>query len=269
MIDIFHSVVIKLKALKDGKYDFYPAQKIHSLFLGLIKKSDEQMAKQLHDEQKEKSFTVSSFLGKELSKPIEIKMSNNYFIRLTVLDEEVFKTMISSLLEKNTLREDMRIGNIDYKIVEILFDKEQSKWADHISVQELFKRQYESNLIKFRFHTPTLFRAGDQHYKYPIPEKIFTSLFRKFNKYSEQKIDQDIEKRFKEITIYEKKTQSRRITLRDFYLEGFIGDVTFKIPEHDSQLIKVANILADFAFYAGVGYKTTMGLGQVEKIPLE
>lgn len=266
VIDIFYSVVIKFKALKDGIYDFYPAQKIHSLFLRLIKKSDEQMSKQLHDEQKGKSFTVSSFLGKELDKPIRIEKNSSYFIRLTVLDEEVFDTMIASLLEKNTLKESIRVGNVEYKILEIFFDKEQSKWADHTSEQELFNQQYASNLVKLRFYTPTLFKVGDQHCKYPVPEKVFTSLLRKFNKYSKYKIDQQIEEKFKEITVIEKKTQSRRVTLRDFYLEGFIGDVTFKIPEQDEQLIKTANILADFAFYAGVGYKTTMGLGQTQKI---
>jgi CRISPR-associated endoribonuclease Cas6 len=262
-------VVIKLRALKSGTYDFCPVQKIHSFFLGLIRKSNEQMSKQLHDEHKEKSFTVSSFLGKEIDRSIEIQESGYYFIRLTILDEEVFNTMISSLLEKNTLREDVRIGNIDYRILELFFDKEQSKWADCVSDQELFNRRYTSNLIKLRFYTPTLFRSGDLHCKQPIPEKVFTSLFRKFNKYSEEKFDENIEERFKTITIHEKKTQSRRVSFRDFYLEGFIGDVIFKIPDHDDQLIKVANVLADFAFYAGVGYKTTMGLGQVQRIPLE
>jgi len=262
-------VVIKLRALKDGIYDFYPVQKIHSFFLGLIRESDEQMSKQLHDEHKEKSFTVSSFLGKDIGRSIEIQKGGYYFIRLTILDEEVFNAMMSSLLEKNVLRGNVRIGNIDYSITEIFFDNESSKWASHISAEDLLKSSYTSNLIGLRFYTPTLFRSGDLHCKQPIPEKVFTSLFKKFNRYSEEKIDEDIKKRFKNITIHEKKTQSRRVTLRNFYLEGFIGDVTFKVPEQDKQLIRVANTLADFAFYAGVGYKTTMGLGQVQRIPVE
>ncbi|MGJ8455805.1 CRISPR-associated endoribonuclease Cas6 [Pseudothermotoga sp. U03pept] len=267
---VFYSVVVKLKASKDGVYDFYPGQKIHSLFLGLIRKTDETLAKNLHNEQKEKSFTVSSFLGTNYEKPIAIRSQNYYFIRLTILDEEVFNAMIASLLEKNAIKEPMKIGNIYYEIEEVLFDQSKSKWASHTSAEELFSKDYTENLIKLRFHTPTLFKAGDSFCRFPIPQKVFNSLLKKFNRYSEShKIDQAVEPKFNHITIFEKKTQSRRITLRDFYIEGFIGDVTFKVPEDDKELVKIANVLGDFSLYAGVGYKTTMGLGQVERIPLQ
>jgi len=265
---MFYSVVVKLKASKDGVYDFYPGQKIHSLFLGLIRKADETLAKNLHNQQKEKSFTVSSFLGMNYQKPIAIQNQKYYFIRLTILDDQVFNAMITSLLEKNAIREPVRIGNIDYEIEEILFDQSKSKWASHTSDEELFIKDYTENLIKLRFHTPTFFKAGDGFCRFPIPQKVFSSLLRKFNRYSEsKKIDEAVESKLNNITIFEKKTQSRRITLRDFYLEGFIGDVTFKVPEDDKELVKIANVLGDFSFYSGVGYKTTMGLGQVERIP--
>jgi len=269
VIKIFYSIVVKLIALDDGRYDFYPGQKLHSLFLNFVRQADQETAKHLHDEDREKSFTVSSFLGKAIEGPIQIEKSSSYFIRLTTLDDHTFDVLFSGLIMKMTQRENIRIGNIEYKVVEAFFDGEQSNWAGRASEEELLNKQYTSNLIKLRFHTPTVFRTGDQHCRYPIPQKIFTGLLGKFNKYSRYKIDEQIESKFKEITITEKKTQSRRIVLRDFYLEGFIGDVTFKVPEQDKQLIRVANTLADFAFYAGVGYKTTMGLGQVQRIPVE
>ncbi|MCS7175390.1 CRISPR-associated endoribonuclease Cas6 [Pseudothermotoga sp.] len=266
---IFHSVVIKLQALDEGVYDFYPGQKVHSFFLDLISKSDPKMAKLLHDEKKEKPFTVSSFLGLNVDEPIHINKHSFYFIRITMLNDEIFDSMIASLLEKNALRQEMKIGNIPYRIVEIFFDKEHSKWAAHASAQELFLSPLESNLIKLRFHTPTLFRSGDEHNRYPVPEKVFFSLLRKFNKFSEFKIEQQIEKQFKEISILERKTISKRVIFRDFYLEGFVGDVIFKVPENNQELLKITNVLADFAFFAGVGYKTTMGLGQIERLPIE
>ncbi|MEN3008997.1 CRISPR-associated endoribonuclease Cas6 [Pseudothermotoga sp.] len=268
-MSIFHSVVIKLQALDEGVYDFYPGQKVHSFFLNLISKSDPKMAKSLHDEKKEKPFTVSSFLGLNVDEPIHIRKHSFYFIRITMLNDEILDSMIASILEKNALRQELKIGNIPYKMIEIFFDKEYSKWAAHASAQELFLSSSSSNLIKLRFHTPTLFRSGDEHNRYPTPVKVFTSLLRKFNKFSEFKIEQQIEEQFNEISILEKKTTSKRVIFKDFYLEGFIGDVTFKVPDHNQRLLKIVNVLADFAFFAGVGYKTTMGLGQIERLPIE
>lgn len=253
----------------EGVYEFYPGQKIHSLFLDFINRADPLMAKKLHDEKKEKPFTTSSFLGHEVEEPIKIEERSYYFIRFTILEDSVFDALISSLLEKNGLRQELKIGNVPYRIVEIFFDRDHSKWADHASAKELFDRSHDSNLIKFRFHTPTLFKSGDKHDKYPSTAKIFSGLLRKFNRFSELKIDQRIEELFGEISIIEKKTLLKRVNFKDFYLEGFIGDVTFELPDRDPELLKTMNVLADFSFFAGVGYKTTMGLGQIERLPIE
>lgn len=269
VIYIFYSIVIKLQALCEGIYEFYPGQKIHSLFLDLIREADPDTAKRLHDEKREKPFTVSSFLGHEVDEPMKIEENSHYFIRFTVLDDGVFDILISSLLEKGGLRREVKIGNVHYRMIEIFLDRDHSKWAAHASAQELFARPCGSKLIKLRFHTPTLFKSGDVHDRHPSAVKIFTSLLRKFNKFSELKIDQQIEKLFGEISILEKKTTSKRVNLKDFYLEGFVGDVTFELPNLDFELLKIFNTLADFSFFAGVGYKTTMGFGQVERLPVE
>ena len=36
----------------------------------------------------------------------------------------------------------------------------------------------------------------------------------------------------------------------------------------NTALVKQLNMLANFAFYAGVGQKTTMGMGQARRLPL-
>ena len=47
---------------------------------------------------------------------------------------------------------------------------------------------------------------------------------------------------------------------------GCVGDLDFSILGNvDPQTVKQINALADFAFYAGVGRKTPMGMGQVNR----
>ncbi|MEJ5230238.1 MAG: CRISPR-associated endoribonuclease Cas6, partial [Pseudothermotoga sp.] len=181
--------------------------------------------------------------------------------------DAVFETLMDGFLEKNILKEPVKIGNVDFQITEVILDNQLSKWAGHLSVEELIKKDFDSTTVKLRFYTPTLFRSRNEHCRYPIPEKIFSSLLRKFNKYSPQKLDPQIEEKFNKVHIFEKKTKSRRVTMKEFYLEGFIGDVIFQIPQ-DPELLKAVNVLSEFAFFAGVGYKTTMGLGQTRRVPL-
>jgi CRISPR/Cas system CMR-associated protein Cmr1 (group 7 of RAMP superfamily) len=48
---------------------------------------------------------------------------------------------------------------------------------------------------------------------------------------------------------------------------GFVGSCSFRLVElHDRSIIKTLNALADFAFFSGVGAKTTMGCGVVKRI---
>ena len=43
---------------------------------------------------------------------------------------------------------------------------------------------------------------------------------------------------------------------------GAVGVATYTAPRSDSALWYALHLLADFAFYAGVGAGTTMGLGE-------
>ncbi|MCB0227313.1 MAG: CRISPR system precrRNA processing endoribonuclease RAMP protein Cas6, partial [Anaerolineae bacterium] len=48
---------------------------------------------------------------------------------------------------------------------------------------------------------------------------------------------------------------------------GFCGDVEFKIlDDTNPTMTNYLNLLADLAFYTGVGSKTTQGMGQVVRI---
>jgi CRISPR-associated endoribonuclease Cas6 len=48
---------------------------------------------------------------------------------------------------------------------------------------------------------------------------------------------------------------------------GCVGQVTFQILGHvEPQTIQQINALADYALYAGVGRKTTMGMGMTRRL---
>jgi CRISPR-associated endoribonuclease Cas6 len=47
---------------------------------------------------------------------------------------------------------------------------------------------------------------------------------------------------------------------------GFVGRVTYGLMAENEAARCQLNTLADFAFYAGVGMKTAMGMGQCRRV---
>ena len=56
----------------------------------------------------------------------------------------------------------------------------------------------------------------------------------------------------------------RQLDFGNFKENGFVGDCTFEMANSDQ--IRWINLLTDFAFYAGTGYKATMGMGQTRRL---
>jgi CRISPR-associated endoribonuclease Cas6 len=60
---------------------------------------------------------------------------------------------------------------------------------------------------------------------------------------------------------YELRTSSLRY--REYEQVGFTGEAEFEmLGGTRCQALRIVHLLARFSFYAGVGYKTTMGMGQ-------
>ena len=47
---------------------------------------------------------------------------------------------------------------------------------------------------------------------------------------------------------------------------GFVGEVTYRALNTDRYWLSLINVLADYAFFAGVGYGTTQGMGQCRRV---
>jgi CRISPR-associated endoribonuclease Cas6 len=57
--------------------------------------------------------------------------------------------------------------------------------------------------------------------------------------------------------------ETRRVELGNYRTVGFIGRCTFRVPAPIPEVRRLIGLLAEFAFYAGVGWQRPHGLGQV------
>ncbi|MEJ5258512.1 MAG: CRISPR-associated endoribonuclease Cas6 [Fervidobacterium sp.] len=260
---MFYSLLLNVKAENNGIIEYYPGRKIHGWFFSVLKSADERISNVMHSNISDKSFTVSSFLGRNVSRPLEVKQGEVYSIRITLLEDSLFELFSNKVFESTLKDENARFGNVTFKVLNLSVGQ-SNKWAGFTTEEELFNKDNTQTVVKLKFYTPTLFRIGDLHLREPDPEKVYTSLIRKFNKYSKVKLDENLVGKFKDIKILEKDTILKRVNFGEFYLQGFVGTVTFEVPYED-KLVEAVNVLSNFAFYSGVGYKSTMGLGQCKR----
>jgi CRISPR-associated endoribonuclease Cas6 len=113
----------------------------------------------------------------------------------------------------------------------------------------------------------------------PLPDLVFGSLLRNWNQFSpssfvEANLLKEICSHHLEMTHHRITSQLARLVFqrddgqyRTMTFPGFVGSCSFRLVElHDRTVIKTLNALADFAFYAGVGAKTTMGFGVARRV---
>jgi CRISPR-associated endoribonuclease Cas6 len=130
--------------------------------------------------------------------------------------------------------------------------------------------------ITLAFTTPTAFGFGQKEWGkkvwvLPDPSPVFGSLVRSWNNLAPPplQVDRDALMSYVEEHVVVKRLhrlETQMLRFRRSPQVGFVGQVTYGLMAEDEAARCQLNALADFAFYAGVGMKTTMGMGQTRRI---
>ena len=113
----------------------------------------------------------------------------------------------------------------------------------------------------------------------PLPELVFGSLLQNWNRFStvpfeEAALLKDLCAHHMEISHWRGGSEAARLVFRNgkasyqtVTVPGFVGRCSMRlVGSHDPRFIKALNALANLAFYAGVGAKTTMGFGVARRL---
>ena len=122
--------------------------------------------------------------------------------------------------------------------------------------------------LGLRFLSPTSFKKGPGDMPLPMPESVFRRPFQVWNHYShplERLPDSWLE--WCANSVYITKHRIETVDVRvgpGSYVTGFVGEVWYEPYKGTSLQRRMLAALSRLAGYAGVGRKTTMGLGAVE-----
>lgn len=116
-----------------------------------------------------------------------------------------------------------------------------------------------------KFLTPTAFAQNSTHLPLPVPALMFRSWLERWNHFAPIYLGSDelIAYLSNAIMLKHHKIQTRSLQLHKGYVNGFIGDVTLQVFNRaDPLLANVANLLVNYAQFAGTGMKTRLGMGR-------
>lgn len=269
-------VAAVMMRLSGGTADLDPrscGRALHASFLKLLGTLDAPLAERLHSGGGVRSFTVSLVPHSHAGKETGSSFSGDCFLRATSLDHSLSR----SLLETDAWSgKNVHIRSADLLVTGVLATPSESWLSGSHTFGELTNNgiatardERSALLVKLRFLTATSFRLADSRLMMPlpVPRLVFQSLEQKWNAAASNGIWIDWPEFERCVSVARYHTRTEIFDMGRYRQVGFVGDVDYIIDRHVSrETLEAIHILAGFARYAGVGAKTTMGMGLVTSL---
>ena len=263
------AIVLELQPVNDAAIPLSHGVFSYAAALSLLERIEPELPRRLHDSDKSKPITTSPVWGGFRDGTIfRLQRGKTYRWRLTGLNEAV-STCLSYTVEGVG---NVRIGDATFYINRVLSEPQEHPEVGNTTYQSLWTHWQKIEPPKrfsIRFHTPTTFRRGQVEDPFPAPHLVFGSLVNSWNTHSPQPLalGDEVKDILKEMVILSNwKGETRRVELGSRRTVGFVGKFTYRVIENLQAICRVLGLLLDYAFYAGVGWQTTHGLGQTRLV---
>lgn len=260
------AIVLHLQQVNDEPLAPSHGSFAYAAALELLLHLDPVHATHLHDPETHKPLTVSPIFRDvqgDASQPNDVPPlpGSGFHWRLTALEPDTAR-----LLEQvGQQGGGVRIGSAVFQITGASTTSQQHPDAgemDEMSLFERWSRAEPPSAITLKFITPTTFRSGAYEMPYPLPRLVFGSLMEVWSQWSPVPMGEWRALLERAIILGNWRGETRRVELGNRWVTGFIGKFTYRPAERSRDLQRMMGMLAEYAFYAGVGWQTTHGFGQ-------
>jgi len=273
------AVVINLRATRRLTLTQHMGRALQHASLSLF---DPALSDLLHqDSDDPKPLTISDVMRARAAVPLRgmVAAGDPAWIRITGLDAAVTAGLLAFAADP---RPEIVIDNIPWAVTSVLTTDDQHPWAGQDSYANLL-RSYTNQFrmigdFTLEFALPTAFKTPGEDgtalfVPLPIPQQIFRSLRNRWNAFAPMALPDtlfDFAAQHIAVARFDD-LRTQPVMLKTLF-RGFTGTVTFNVvlPKHPSTdhiaLAYGALMLAHFAFYSGVGIKTTTGMGMLRLV---
>jgi CRISPR-associated endoribonuclease Cas6 len=258
------AVVLHLQPIADGRLAVSHGGFAYAAALDLLLRLDPALSRTLHLAAPRKPLTCSLLTGGQERSGgyLLLNERNTFTLRLTGLEPRVSECLL-------TLSPDLggvRIAEAVFTIAAVCTSAEEHPEAGQDDYEAMWIRSMSQEPLPYvtlNFVAPTTFRIGRSEQPYPLPRLVFGSLAAAWNAHSHRPLpdlEDTIERR---VVLSNWKGETRRVELGIRRTTGFIGRFTYRLLDPSAELARAIRLLSEYSFYAGVGWQTTQGMGQV------
>lgn len=262
-----YALILQAQTILKPLFHINGAQ-LQAAFLGLINQLDPDLSQHLHDGNSLRPYALSLLQRQSSSaKPLQ-----QIRLRVACLDDRIYPVLLKTAL-RGVGEAKINIAQSEFQITDMLVtSNHKPSWTGYNSNQELIEKAQqacENPFIEFEFATPTVFSQGPRgDSPMPLPEYVFGGLMRRWNNSPNVpiKLPEGFPVQVRDnLTISSFRGETVTLDIGDRLKKtGFVGQITYRI--HKPELAFYCHLLAEAAFFSGLGAKTSRGLGCVRKI---
>jgi CRISPR-associated endoribonuclease Cas6 len=238
---------------------------LHAWFLDQIRQIDPAISAYLHDNQEEKAFTLSNFLGKSIAQP----KSTQDKITLSFSPQELYQLQITALCAPvcKALKQWLTHPPTQVTLCQHTF---QILDSQILLLPTTYKKLWDSPStdLSLTFLTPTGFRKNGNHMPLPIPENLFHSYLRRWNTFAHLEFEPEEFLAWVNqcVILLRHDIRSRKVQPgKQGSVTGFLGSIQLGLTskaQQEPEYVQLIHALIQAAPYFGTGHKITFGLGQ-------
>ena len=244
---------------------------VNALLLRWLEDADPELARCWHDAEGVRPYTCSTVIGSRREGKDQRAFDPEVpaWFRLTALNADVCAALDRVLADPP---DTVEIDRVPFHGESITADPAVHPWAGRATYQEvaapfLLEATNIQRRVALQYTSPVAFRQNGMNMPVPLPGLVFGGLAERWNAFSPVRISPEV-RRFAETSVALNgfRLRSRAVPGKAGSLQiGAVGSATYTATRYDRYWMGLLGLLADFAFYGGVGRGVTQGMGQTRR----
>ncbi len=266
------AVVVTVRPTKPAVLPGHLGRAVQAACYRWLASVDEALAVRWHDAEGVKPYTCSTlFGGKRLGENTRaVDPEHTSWFRLTGLSPDISAALLQIAAAPPP---EVELEGVAFTVERLTTDAAGHPWAgaassEALAAPYLMARSKAPRRVMLELTTATSFKHHDRTMPLPLPDLVFGSLCDHWNAFSPVALSAEVRAYCESsVGISRFELRSSAIPSNDGGLQiGSIGTVTYNALHYDRYWMSVLGLLAEYAFYAGIGRGTTAGLGQSRQI---